>query len=385
MKIALVSGEYPPMQGGVGDFSREIVLAWAEQGHVVSVYTDRRNQLPSHETRLYQHFPIVHPDWGWCELWRLRPRLNQADVVNIQYQAAAYGKMRPPIHFLPRLLSRPTFITFHDLRIPYLFPKAGALRTKALQWLAQASTGAIATNPEDAHTLKQNWQVANVREIPIGSNIPNSPPPDYHKSIWRAQYGILPNEFVLGYFGFLNPSKGGETIIAALANLLEQGVTAKLLLIGGQAGSSDPATNNAFATDLQALAQNLGVADHIVRTGYLPAPQTSAALLCCDLMLQPYRDGASFRRGTFMACLNHGKPTITTQPRVPLPQLIHGENSWLVQVDNPQQLASAARHLLENPALQTKLSQGALALSKAFGWQGIAQQTVSFFQESTHF
>lgn len=382
MKIALVSGEYPPMQGGVGDFSREIVLAWAEQGHVVSVYTDQRNQLPANETRRYQHFPIVHADWGWRALWRLRQQLNQADVVNIQYQAAAYGKMRLPIHFLPRLLSCPTVVTFHDLRVPYLFPKAGALRTKALQWLAQASMGVIATNPEDAHTLKHSWKLTNVREIPIGSNIPNCPPPDYAKANWRAQYGILTGEFALGYFGFLNPSKGGETIIAALANLLEQGVAAKLVLIGGQAGSSDPSTNNAFAEELNTLAQNLGVADRIVRTGYLPAPQTSAALLSCDLMLQPYRDGASFRRGTFMACLNHGKPTITTQPRVPLPQLLHGENSWLVQADDPQQLASAARQLLENPALQAKLSQGALALSSEFGWQGIAQQTVFFFQES---
>ena len=45
--------------------------------------------------------------------------------MNIQYQTAAYG-MSPFIHFLPDALRPiPVVTTFHDLRFPYLFPKAG--------------------------------------------------------------------------------------------------------------------------------------------------------------------------------------------------------------------------------------------------------------------
>ena len=68
---------------------------------------------------------------------QLRP-----DVVHIQYQSAAYGCIGA-VNFLPwRLrLARPgpALTTFHDLRLPYLFPKAGPLRWQAVLALARGS------------------------------------------------------------------------------------------------------------------------------------------------------------------------------------------------------------------------------------------------------
>ena len=39
MRIGLLTGEYAPMQGGVGDFSRELSLALARLGHEVHILT----------------------------------------------------------------------------------------------------------------------------------------------------------------------------------------------------------------------------------------------------------------------------------------------------------------------------------------------------------
>lgn len=41
MKICLISGEFPPMQGGVGDYTREMARAFAALGHQVVVVASR--------------------------------------------------------------------------------------------------------------------------------------------------------------------------------------------------------------------------------------------------------------------------------------------------------------------------------------------------------
>ena len=39
MKIGLITGEYPPQQGGVGDFTRELARALMAAGHEAQVIT----------------------------------------------------------------------------------------------------------------------------------------------------------------------------------------------------------------------------------------------------------------------------------------------------------------------------------------------------------
>ncbi len=126
-------------------------------------------------------------------------------MVNIQYQTAAYG-MSPFIHFLPDALRPiPVVTTFHDLRYPYLFPKAGKLRDWIVWRLARASAGVIATNHEDAAHLRD----LNMALIPIGSNIraTTQRPAD------RQQVGATADDFLIANFGLINRSKGIDTLI----------------------------------------------------------------------------------------------------------------------------------------------------------------------------
>ncbi|HKZ70165.1 MAG TPA: glycosyltransferase family 4 protein [Anaerolineales bacterium] len=373
LKIGIVTGEYPPHQGGVGDFSREIALALAALGHEVHVMTHVRARV---DPSIHLH-PMIRA-WSLPSLFRVRDlaRSISLEVVNIQYQAAAYG-MTPPIHFLPSLLTVPSVVTFHDLRVPYLFPKAGPLRRVAVNFLARSAWGAIVTNPEDRLSLERDSKIKHLAEIPIGSNIK---PFAVHYGIRNTQYashwGFTEADVVVGYFGFLNASKGGETLFRAIAQLPD----CKLLLIGGRTGTSDP-TNTAYAAELDSLAAQLGVASRIVRTGYLLPDETTKAFLACDLMAMPYMDGASFRRGTFMACLAHGLPTISTLPAVPLPQLRDGENIRLVPPESPDALATAIRELAADLPVRTRLSGGALKLADQFTWDKIAERMGEFLTE----
>src|SRR5687767_3798199 len=102
MRVGLVTGEYPPMQGGVGDYTRALAGALAAKGAEVHVLTSTRARgtREGASGSVTVHAEIAR--WSWASLWRLRglARSLGLDVLNVQYQAAAYG-LSAPIHFLP--------------------------------------------------------------------------------------------------------------------------------------------------------------------------------------------------------------------------------------------------------------------------------------------
>jgi glycosyltransferase involved in cell wall biosynthesis len=300
------------------------------------------------------------------------------DVLDVQYQAAAYG-MHPAINVVPRDRGRPRVaVTFHDLKVPYLFPKAGPLRQGVVWMLARRADGVIVTNREDELRVSGlKPPVSNLTRIPIGSNIHPSPPAGYDRDAERARWGIEPEDLLLGYFGFLNESKGGEELIEALGLLVRKGLPAHLLMVGGRVGSSDP-SNRAYAERVEQLIADLGLAEGVHWTGYADSEQVSAALLAADLCVLPYRDGVSFRRGTLLACLAHGRAIVTTQPAVSLPGARDGETMLLVEPQNPSGLAQAVSRLASDPQLHARLETQAKSLAAEFTWPRIARRTATF-------
>jgi glycosyltransferase involved in cell wall biosynthesis len=376
MRIGLVSGEYPPDQGGVGDFTRELGRALVALGHEVHVLTTPcatpDTPQPGDPTL---HRTLSGWGWGcWRELLDLAADLH-LDVLDVQYQAAAYN-MHPAIHFVPRKNSPPVMVTFHDLKVPYLFPKAGPVRRWIVRLLARRAGATVTTNQEDYLQLEDQIPRKQLHLIPIGSNIPLAPPPDYDRDGERARWSVGREDLLLGYFGFLNASKGGEELMRALALLAERGLPAHLLKVGGQLGTSDP-TNRAYARQITDLIAELGLAERVHWTGYTDPRGVSAGLLATDVCVLPYRDGASFRRGTLHACLTHGRAIVTTRPAVDVPEMRHGENLWLVPPGDAGVLADGVAKVVADPALRARLEAGAAALAAEFAWERIARQTAS--------
>jgi glycosyltransferase involved in cell wall biosynthesis len=394
MKIGLVTGEYAPMQGGVGDFTREVAKAFVALGHQVFVVTGKSQAAGRTPEDHGVQVERVIDGWGWgC--WRAlsdEARQLGLDVVNIQFQTAAFN-MHPAINLLPFACRYPFMgwprplpivVTFHDLRVPYLFPKAGPLRRQVVLALARYSDAVIITNPEDEVDLKSaiHNPKSKIARIPIGSNIAPHLPEGYRRDEWRARYGVKPDETLIGYFGFLHPLKGGETLIRALAELAAEGRAVKLLHIGGRTGSSDADTNAAYFARVESLARELGVSGRIAATGFVTSEQVTANFYTADFFALPYVEGASFRHGTFHAALAHGRAIVTTRPSVSLEELRDGENVLLVPPDDSHALAVGIRRVMEDAALRARLERGAAELSRMFTWDRIAAQTVEVYRQA---
>lgn len=440
MTIALLSAEYPPLPGGVGDYTARLADALAARACAVRVLTSRaavrRAWLGGAGPG--RHVQPIAGRWGWSALPAIAAASTGCALVHLQYQTAAYG-MHPAITLLPLVLHRlrpglRVMTTFHDLLPPYLFRGAGPLRHLPAALLAAASHRIVLTTPQalDAPPLRLLCRLApglrrKVWLIPIGSNLPEDPPPDYDRAAWRARLGVGAAAPLLGFFGFHHPTKGLPTLLRALAHPALRGV--RLALIGAPAGASDP-TSAAHATQLDRLAAALGLGDRIVRTGFVAPEEAAAYLLAVDLCVLPFAEGASYQRGSLIAALALGVPVLTTSsprllgtlqtaaeetqlprrspamhkgssagPRrlvphlrsssspwterglggeVP-PRLVHGVHAWLVPPDDPAALAVAARALLDDGALRARLGAGARELARSFRWERIAAAHLAMY------
>lgn len=370
MRIGLITGEYPPMQGGIGDYTQKLARALTAQGHEIHVLTNRSGGEFDDGISVS---PVVKL-WGMDVLNKAHDWSKYLDIVNIQYQTAAYA-MSPWIHALPGALKVPTVTTFHDLRVPYLFPKAGKLRSWAVMRLARSSHGVIATNHEDMETLKQ---LPHSVLIPLGSNIEAESGPPFRSHLMRALE--MTDDFLIGYFGFLNSSKGVDHLLDAIAIVRARGIPAHLIMIGGRVGASDP-TNTAYAAAVDQQAERLGLTSVIHATGFAQESEIAAHLAACHVIALPFTDGASYRRGTLMAALHAGSATITTTPHIPIESFVDGVNLRLVPPGNAEALADSIDELYANSNLRERLKVGAHALSQQFNWANIAQSIINFYQQ----
>ncbi len=377
LHILFISGEYPPLPGGVGDYTRCLAAALREKNVRVSVLT--ANKVPPGGADVY---PFM-PGWGfghWPRLERFIDAL-QPDWVHWQYQTAAFG-MSPGVNLWPlwqhRKRSRPRIaVTFHDLRVPYLFPKAGFLRQRANWLLARYADAVIVTNHEDETTLRRAVPAACVTRIPIGSNVEAYPRSDADTAAVRRRWGIPVDAHLLGYFGFLNASKGGEDLIDALA-LLRKTLNVHLFFIGGQTGASDP-TDRRYLEQMRARVRRSDLSDRVHWSGFLDDRQLSAIFYALDLMVLPYRDGVSLRRGSLHAALRHGLPIVSTIPATLPPEIEPGVNMVLVPPADPPALRDAIAELLPAAERRRTLGQAAARLSEQFRWDEIARRTVAVY------
>ncbi len=426
IKVTFLTGEYPPMQGGIADHTTylgqylaplgvesSILISrrWQETGQTTNgqpqsktVPADPRRPGPAHSPIRPSVHPLI-PDWSW----RCWPAIvhflkrHQPDVLHIQYQAAAFD-LGGWVNWLPWFLKKWGFntrliTTFHDLRIPYIFPKAGPFRWFSILALARHSDAVICTNREDLQTLCHTLDIPPssslsstpplphspaplLAHIPLGSNVEPQPPADFDRNAWRKKYRARADTLLLAYFGFLNESKGGEELIEALALLRQQGLDAHLLFIGGDVGHADP-TNVAYAQRVQALVERHALTDFVHRTGYTDLAQVSANLLAADVVVMPYRDGVSFRRTTLIAALRHGCPVVSTHPADSnlIPEIQPGQNMLLAPPRNSIALAQAIVPLAEDATLRQKLAEGAKQLGALFEWERIAGETVGVYRQ----
>ena len=371
------------MVGGVGRFTAELAQALQAGGAQVAVLTDA--QVPASTGPDAVRVLAQRGGWGW-RLLRDIPacaRAVGADWVHVQYQTAAYG-MHPAINALPCFLRRQGLRaawTYHDLRVPYLFPKAGnRLRDWVTRLPLRATDAVVVTNQSDWESVRAQTRPGQLHRIPIGSDIRSVHHfSNQERTQRRSTRGFGSDQLVLGYFGFLNASKGGLTLVETLDALVQDGRDAHLLMIGERVGASDE-TNFQYLQKVEASIAQRRLEGRVQWTGLQSDAEVAADFNAIDVLVMPYEDGMSLRRSTLTAALANGCAIVTTHPQTPTQELEAEADLLLVPARDPAATAAAVTRIAKDADLAANLRANARQAARQFSWDVIAARHLEIYR-----
>lgn len=315
MKVLLVSGSYPPVRCGVGDYTAELAKALSHY-HDITVLTSVKATAVSQP-----HLRVLNQIKKWSGFSVARAimreiKVGQYDLVHWQFPTAEY--CRSIIFYL-----LPAWLKLKKIRFVYTFHEYCAqywLQRWGLKPALLCANAVIAVE----NTLKQNLlrhnrslAAAKVNVIHIGANIAKSQASD--KQITKLRGQLLPLtvgcQRLLAYFGFINASKNLAVVLQAMAALRADGKLQTRLLIIGEF-NDQKCSPEYFATLQQIIADN-NLGDYIHITGFIAKEQVGDYFRCADAAIMPFKGGVSVRNGSMLAARQEGVKIITTKPTTP--------------------------------------------------------------------
>jgi len=333
------------------------VIAGSEQTHCgVYDYTARLTQAI--EAQDYQAELYALEEWSLRALYALvtKFRGRRRSIVHVQYPSVAMKRSVLPT-LLPLLLyPTPVCLTLHEFSI-FSLPR------KLIFWTyARFAKLILFSNDFERKAFSTFFKSAKaqLRVVPIGSNI-------------EASVQALPplnrRPPKLVYFGQISENKGIEIFLETVAMLRARKIAFRAAIIGAVMDEH----SSLMAAIRQAAMQN----DIDLRFD-LPSSEVTEELSSARLAILPFPDGISDKRGSALACLNHGVVVITK----------HSEKTpdWLKQTTlamrDSETCANLAAGVLDNPieaGIDWTLAAKELQRRQ---WSNIALEHISLYREA---
>ncbi|MFP3939649.1 MAG: glycosyltransferase [Thermoanaerobaculia bacterium] len=292
----------PPVRSGIADYSADLLP------HLIAGGGVRVLGLPDQpvDPELEERFAVVpaeeaRPAGGWAGE---AGRLPLYQMGNNRYHRAVQAMA----------LERPGVLVLHDLVLHHLVseetlgvrdfdayrrrltadhgwvgreaarPRAWGAAVEAMLFelpahrtLLRRQRGVLVHNRWAARRIREEDPEVPVQVVPMGIPLPPPLDPAAGRRL-RRRFGVPEDAPVLGSFGFQTPIK--RTAVAVRALTTPELSRAHLLVVGESPGGTP-----GRGADLLALARELGVADRVHETGFVPFEEFGAAIAACDLAL----------------------------------------------------------------------------------------------------
>ncbi len=352
----LITSEYPPDPGGVADYTRAVAHGLATRGASVAVWA------PGAGTVRDAHLTVSRParrfgPLGVARLGAALDRCPRPRRLWVQYTPHGWGFKGLNALFgawlLWRRLARrdEVWVLFHEVAYPWETRPRRRLVLGAVTRVGAALAGlaagrVLATVPAWARLLRGLGVRKPVTVTPVPAPV-TGPAPVVEIADVRGRHARSGRPLV-GHFGTFGPLVT-DLLGPALAALLAARPDVDVLLVGA---------GEAWAAGWLA---GRDLAGRVRVTGRVPADQLAATLGACDVLLQPFADGASGRRTTLAAALAVGVPAVTTSGAA-TEAFWHAGAVRLAPVGDAAGLAAAAIELLGDPAARLAIGAAGRAL-----------------------
>ena len=374
--------------GGMNVYVRELVSSLAQAGVDSTVYTRRwANNLPD-EVVVEPGFRVVHVDAGSPELAKehlpevvdeftagvLRDIDGRGGVGAVH---ANYWLSGVAGHAIKHRLDVPLVSTFHTLA--RVKAETGddepERRIAAESDVIACSDSITASCPAEAEQLVRLYGAPRERIelVPPGVAHAFFSPGD--RAGARAALGLAVDRPVLLFVGRIQPLKGLEVAIAALAELERD--DAMLVVVGGPSGV-DGAVE---AAKDQLLADELGVADRITWVAPQPHHLLSTYYRAADVCVVPSRS-ESFGLVALEAAAC-GTPVVASAVGGLATLVDHGVTGYLIDDRDPPAFAAHIDVILEAPAGATAMGARAAQRAQGYTWSTTAARLRRLYADLT--
>ena len=351
MQWHIITGEYPPKKGGVGDHTHLLASGLAEAGEDVHIWTP----ASKHGSDAFGHAEIhlLPGNFGLRWLRALHCGLAQSDeqaTILVQYVPHIYGWKAMNVAFCLWLASqrkkKNIWVMFHEVAFPFrdrqpLKHDLLAAMHRCMAWIVLRSAKRSFTSIEAYRQLLTRLAPASeVELLRLFSNVPFSGCRDV------PERGAAKTRPLVGMFSSFG-KEIRELLDRTLPGLL-QDTSFDVLLVG-------PGANF-----IRAFSRKYPMFKHRLYTsGRVNALEAGPYIQTCDVLVQLYPDGACGARGTFAAALASGVPIITTAG--PLTESLFKDAVAFVE-HKPQALRRAIEHLLTDQAAARSLGNASRRL-----------------------
>lgn len=360
----ILTGEYPPQAGGVGDYTAQVAAGLAAAGSDVHVWTSSVGDAPTvpgvsvHRTA---------GAWAAADLARLGDALDAFPTPRrllVQHTPNAWGYRGLNLGFCRWLVGRrrdrgdEVRLMFHEVAYPWLVLDRPTrwLLAAGQRWMARtllrAASAVDVTTPAWERMLRAvapgDRRAIGWRPVPSNIAVADAP-----AAVAALRGRIAPRgETVVGSFSSFSELTGPLLADALPRVLLDQSDRVGLLIGQGGDRIADRLTN-AFPA----------LKGRVFASGPLAAAEVSTHLQASDLMIQLYPDGLTTRRTSLMAALAHGVPVVSNAGHLTEP--FWAKSGAVAVAADLGRVAGEADRLLSDPGERGRVGASGRALYQA--------------------
>jgi D-inositol-3-phosphate glycosyltransferase len=404
-RIALISEHASPLallggadSGGQNVYVGQLARHLATMGYEVDVFTRRDSSRLPVRAEWINGVRIIHVPAGPPEPIRKEDLLPYMDEFTA-YVSRYCRHLRKPydlVHAnfwmsalvaadLKQALGIPFVVTFHALgRVRRQFQGDADDfpddRFAVEDRVVAEADHLIAECPQDEEDLIQlyNADPAKITIIPCGFDPTEFWP--ISKPLARVALAVDPEERVVLALGRLVPRKGTDMAVRGVARLRkDHGVSAKLIIVGGDADVPDPALTPEIGR-LQAIAEAEGIEDAVTFVGRKGRDALKYYYSAADVFVTtPWYEPFGITPVEAMAC---GTPVIGANVGGVKFSVRDGETGYLVPPNDPDRLAERLAHLYQHPKLLSVFRrQATRRANDLFTWQHVANGVASLYDD----
>lgn len=305
------------------------------------------------------------------------------DVIHSHYWLSGKAGV-----WLRRSWGIPLVHMFHTLgvmknRVARSVEEAETSRRVAIErQLLLAADSIVAATPLDRAQMVWHYGAAldRISVIPCGVDLDLFQPQLQVDT--RVQLGLSPQEQLLLCVGRMEPLKGMDCLIRALALLHARQPgwrdTLRVMLIGG-GSEAQPDQWNTEQRRLATLRAELGVADRVTFLGAQPQQRLPDYYAAADVVVVPsHYESFGMVALEALAC---GVPVVASNVGGLSYTIEDGRNGLLVPPDNPEALADQLERLLTDADLALTLRNAARQRAQSYAWSSVARRMIHLYRE----